>query len=120
VILEKPGKLSDEEFALIRQHPVRGEEILKPIKQFEELLPIVRHHHERMDGKGYPDGLLNGQIPFLSKIICIADSYDSMTSDRPYRPAPPPEYAISELKRCKGTQFEPQAVEAFLRFLEKA
>lgn len=120
VILEKPGKLSDEEFALIRLHPVRGEEILKPIKQFEELLPIVRHHHERMDGRGYPDGLLNGQIPFLSKIICIADSYDSMTSDRPYRPAPPSEYAISELKRCKGTQFEPQAVEAFLRFLEKA
>lgn len=119
VILEKPGKLTDEEFALIKMHPVRGEEILKPIKQFRDLLPIIRHHHERLDGRGYPDGLSNGQIPFLSKIITIADSFDSMTSDRPYRPAPPREYAISELKRCSGIQFEPQAVGAFLRFLEK-
>lgn len=119
VILEKPIKLTDEEFALIRMHPVRGEEILKPIKQFSDLLPIVRHHHERLDGRGYPDGLSNGQIPFLSKIIAIADSFDSMTSDRPYRPAKPREHAISELKRCSGTQFEPQVVEAFLKFLEK-
>lgn len=116
-ILDKPGKLTDEEFALIRMHPVRGEEILKPIKQFQDLLPIVRHHHERLDGRGYPDKLTDGQIPLLSKIICIADSYDSMTSDRPYRPAPPPEYALSELEKCKGTQFDPDAVNAFLKFL---
>ena len=119
VILDKPGKLTDEEFALIRMHPVRGEEILKPIKQFSDLLPIVRHHHERLDGRGYPDGLKDGQIPFLSKIISIADSYDSMSSDRPYRPAPPREYAISELKKCSGTQFDPHAVSAFLRVLDK-
>jgi PAS domain S-box-containing protein/putative nucleotidyltransferase with HDIG domain len=119
VILDKPGKLNEEEFALIRMHPVRGEEILKPIKQFKELLPIIRHHHERVDGKGYPDGLKADQIPFLSKMITIADSFDSMTSDRPYRPAPPREYALAELKRCSGTQFEPRAVDAFLSFLEK-
>jgi putative nucleotidyltransferase with HDIG domain len=119
VILEKPGKLTDEEFVLIRMHPVRGEEILKPIKQFSELLPIVRHHHERLDGRGYPDGLKNGEIPFLSKIICIADSFDAMTAHRPYRASPSREYAISELQRCRGTQFEPQAVDAFLRVLSE-
>jgi len=119
VVLDKPGKLTDEEFALIRQHPVKGESILKPIKQFVHLLPIVRHHHEMLDGRGYPDGLKDGQIPYLSKIITIADSYDSMTSDRPYRPAPPKEYAISELKRCTGTQFDADAVEAFLKVLHK-
>jgi len=119
VVLDKPGKLTDEEFALIRQHPVKGESILKPIKQFVHLLPIVRHHHEMLDGRGYPDGLKDVQIPYLSKIITIADSYDSMTSDRPYRPAPPKEYAISELKRCTGTQFDAEAVEAFLKVLHK-
>ncbi|MFZ3137685.1 MAG: HD domain-containing phosphohydrolase [Thermodesulfovibrionales bacterium] len=116
-ILDKPGKLTDEEFALIRMHPVRGEEILRPISQFTNLLPIIRHHHERLDGKGYPDRLKYDEIPFPAKIISIADSYDSMTSDRPYRLAPPREYAISELKRCSGTQFDPQAVEAFLSVL---
>jgi len=116
-ILDKPGKLTDEEFALIRMHPARGEEILRPISQFTNLLPIIRHHHERLDGKGYPDRLKNDEIPFPAKIISIADSYDSMTSDRPYRHAPPREYAISELKRCSGTQFDPQAVEAFLAVL---
>lgn len=119
VILDKPGKLTDEEFALIRLHPVRGEEILKPIKQLRDLLPIIRHHHERVDGRGYPDGLTDGQIPFLSKIIAVADSYDSMTSDRPYRPAPSKDYAIAELRRCSGTQFDREAAEAFLRFLRK-
>ncbi len=120
VILDKPAKLTDEEFALIRLHPVRGEEILRPIKQFRELLPVVRHHHERLDGLGYPDGLSDLQIPLLSKIIAVADSFDSMTSDRPYRPAPPREYAISELKKCSGTQFEPAAVDAFLSFLKNS
>jgi len=118
-ILEKPGKLTDEEFALVRMHPVRGEEILKPIKRLSELLPIVRHHHERMDGRGYPDGLKNNEIPFFSKIICIADSFDAMTADRPYRASPSREYAISELRRCRGAQFDPQAVDAFLYVLSE-
>jgi PAS domain S-box-containing protein/putative nucleotidyltransferase with HDIG domain len=120
VILDKPGKLTDEEFALIKMHPVRGEEILRPIGQLQSLLPIIRHHHERIDGKGYPDKLKGKEIPLLARIICVADSFDSMTSDRPYRPAPPKEYAISEINKCSGTQFDIQAAEAFLKVLSKS
>jgi PAS domain S-box-containing protein/putative nucleotidyltransferase with HDIG domain len=119
VLLDKPGKLSKEEFDIVKKHPEHGEQILRPIKQFQHLLKIIRHHHERIDGKGYPDGIKNDEIPLLSRIITIADSYDSMTSDRPYRSAPPREYALSELKNCSGTQFDPLAAEAFLRVLGK-
>jgi PAS domain S-box-containing protein/putative nucleotidyltransferase with HDIG domain len=119
VVLDKPGKLTKEEFEIVKKHPAHGEQILRPIKQFEHLLKIIRHHHERIDGKGYPDGIKDDEIPLLSKIITIADSYDSMTSDRPYRSAPPREYALSELKNCSGTQFDPDAAEAFLRVLER-
>jgi putative nucleotidyltransferase with HDIG domain/PAS domain S-box-containing protein len=117
VILDKPGRLNDEEWNLIRMHPVKGEEILRPIKQLQDILPIIRHHHERIDGKGYPDGLKGEEIPLLPRVIAVADSFDSMTSDRPYRPAPSREYAMSELKKYSGIQFDPQAVEAFLRIL---
>lgn len=118
-VLDKPGRLTDEEFALVKLHPAKGEEILKPIRQFEPILPIVRHHHERIDGKGYPDGLKGDEIPLFARIIHIADSYDSMTADRPYRKAPGKEYAISELKKYKGSQFDPDAAEAFIAYLER-
>lgn len=117
-ILDKPGKLTDEEFALVKKHPLKGEEILKPIKELEHILCIIRSHHERIDGKGYVDGLKGEEIPFLARILCVADSFDSMTADRPYRPSPGKAYAISELKRCSGTQFDPQVVEAFLKILD--
>jgi putative nucleotidyltransferase with HDIG domain/PAS domain S-box-containing protein len=117
VILDNPKTLSPEEFALINMHPVRGVEIIRPIKQLEAILPIIRHHHEKIDGTGYPDGLKGEEIPFLARILCIADAYDSMTSDRPYRPARSRDYAMSELIRCSNTQFDPHAVEAFLRVL---
>jgi PAS domain S-box-containing protein/putative nucleotidyltransferase with HDIG domain len=125
VILDKPEKLTKEEFDLLKMHPVKGEEILMPIGQLQlsklqNLLAIIRSHHERTDGKGYPDGLKGDEIPLLARIICIADSFDSMTSERPYRPTPGKEYAISELKRYSGTQFDPEAVETFLRVLEKS
>lgn len=119
VILDNPEKLSDEEERLINLHPVKGEEILKPIKQLQHLLPIIRHHHERIDGEGYPDGLKGDEIPLLSRVLCVADAFDSMTSDRPYRPAGTKKYAISELKRCSNTQFDPQVVEAFLTVLSR-
>lgn len=118
-ILDKPGKLTGEEFELVKRHPLQAEMILSPIKGLEEVIPIIRSHHEKLDGTGYPDGLKGDEIPLLSKILCVVDSYDSMTSDRPYRPSPGREYAISELKRCSGTQFDHKVVEAFLRVLEK-
>lgn len=117
-VLDKPGKLSPEEFVMIKQHPAKGEEILRPVQQLKHILPVIRHHHERIDGDGYPDGLKREDIPLFSRIIAIADSFDSMTSDRPYRPAPSREYAISEITRCSGTQFDPQAAGAFLRFIK--
>jgi PAS domain S-box-containing protein/putative nucleotidyltransferase with HDIG domain len=119
VILDNPRKLTTTEIKLINLHPVKGEKILKPIKQLQHLLPIIRHHHERIDGKGYPDKLKGDNIPFLARILCIADSYDSMTSNRPYRPAKTKQYAISELTRCSNTQFDARAVRAFLSVLAR-
>ncbi|MBM4137475.1 MAG: HD domain-containing protein [Nitrospira sp.] len=120
VILDKPGRLNDEELALVRMHPVKGEEILKPVRQLQQIFPIIRHHHERIDGNGYPDRLRGEEIPFFARIVHVADSFDSMTADRPYRPAPGKEYAVSELKKYSGTQFDPRAAEAFLRVLDKS
>ena len=119
VILDKHEKLTDEEADLIKIHPVKGEEILKPISQLKDILPIIRSHHERIDGMGYPDGLKNGDIPFLARIIAVADTFDSMTSDRPYRPKASKKDAISELKRYSGTQFDPEVVEAFSNTITK-
>jgi putative nucleotidyltransferase with HDIG domain len=118
VILDKPGRLTNEEFSLVKTHPVKGEEILKPIKQLQNILSIVRSHHERLDGNGYPDKLKGMEIPFVARIITVADSFDSMTSDRPYRPSPGKDYAISELKKYRGIQFDIQVVDAFLQVLE--
>ena len=76
IILEKPDKLTEEEFALIKKHPDAGANILKPIKQFKDIIPAIRHHHERWDGEGYPDGLKGEEIPFMARILCVADSFD--------------------------------------------
>lgn len=120
VILDKSDKLTAEEFALVKLHSAKGEEILKPIKQLRHLLPIIRAHHERMDGRGYPDGLRGEEIPLSARILCVADTFDAMTADRPYRPSPGQEYAVAELRRCSGSQFAPEVVEAFLKMREKS
>jgi len=117
VILDKPGRLTHEEFELVKMHPGKGAEILKPVAQLGKILPLIKHHHETIDGKGYPDGLKGEEIPLCARILHVADSYDSMTADRPYRPDPGIEYAISELKKYSGTQFDPKVVEAFLKVL---
>jgi len=117
-ILDKPGKLLSEEMEEVRQHPSKGASILRPIKQLEKIVPLIKYHHERMDGSGYPDGLQGEDIPLLARVLCVADAYDSMVSDRPYRKAPGKEYAISELKQCSGSQFDPKVVEAFLKVLK--
>ncbi len=119
VILDKPDKLTDEEFELVKKHPDAGADILQPIKQFKDIIPLIRYHHERWDGKGYPAGLSGSDIPLLARILCIADSCDSMTADRPYRPAPGYEFAVAEFRRCGGTQFDPEIVEAFLDVIDE-
>jgi len=120
ILLEKPGKLTDEEFELVKKHPRKGAEILSHIQQMTDVIPGVLYHHERYDGKGYPDGLKEEEIPLYARILCVADCFDAMTADRPYRPAPGKEYAISEFRRCSGTHFDPQVVEAFLNVLNKS
>ena len=118
VILDKPGRLTDEEFELVKKHPDRGCEILSHINQFSDIIPIIRHHHERWDGSGYPSGLKGQEIPLMARILCVADSFDSMTADRPYRPSPGIEYAVEEFRRCSGTQFDKDVVTVFLKMIE--
>jgi len=118
-ILYKPTRLTDEEFEIIKQHPVIGEQILKPIIPLQHALPVVRHHHERYDGKGYPDGISGTAIPYAARIVAITDSFDAMVSDRPYRKGMPIEKALSELKKGAGTQFDPELVEAFIKVAER-
>ncbi len=113
-ILNKPGRLTDEEFAQIKEHPARGEAILKPVIELKEMARVVRAHHEQYDGKGYPDGLKGREIPLGARIMTVADAYDSITSDRPYRKAASHRHAVKEIIRCSGTQFDPEVIEHFL------
>ncbi len=115
----KPGRLSDQEASVIRTHPVIGEQIVKPLKFLRLEQAIVRHHHERFDGGGYPDGLSGSEIPVLARILSVADTYDAITSTRPYRTARGHDFAVAEIQRCKQTQFDPEVSEAFLECLRK-
>ena len=114
-ILRKQARLSEEEFEIMKKHPVFGAEILKHIEQLKEVLKGTLYHHERYDGKGYPEGLKDGDIPLIARIIAVADTFDAMTSDRPYRKALPDEVALEEIIRQKNTQFDPEIVEAFVK-----
>lgn len=121
-VLLKEGKLTDEEFDQIKRHPVIGEEIVRGVQLTEELLPIlpgIKHHHERMDGFGYPDRLKGDEIPVFGRLIAVADAFDAMTSDRPYRKGMPYGKAFSILQEGKGTQWDKEFVEAFLKTMEK-
>ncbi|TMU88147.1 HD-GYP domain-containing protein [Bacillus sp. BHET2] len=120
-VLLKEGKLTDEEFAQIKRHPTIGEEIVKGVQLTEELLPIlpgIKHHHERVDGVGYPDQLKGDEIPVFGRLIAVADAFDAMTSDRPYRKGMPFEKAFSILIEGKGTQWDEEFVDAFLEGME--
>lgn len=119
LILNKPGSLTEEEMNIMKQHPSKGAEILSPIKQLKNIIPALKHHHEFYDGTGYPDGLKEEEIPLMARILAVADTFDSMTAERPYRKTPGHEKAVEELKRCSGTQFDPKVVEAFLKIVEK-
>jgi putative nucleotidyltransferase with HDIG domain len=118
-LLNKKEKLSDEENKIIREHPLVGENALKPVLFDEEMLAVVRSHHERYDGLGYPDGLKGDKISIFAQIVSVADSYDAMTSSRAYRPALSKEAALEELVKYSGTQFNTQVVNALLKVLEK-
>lgn len=118
-ILLKPGSLTDEEFELIKKHPVISTEILKSIAFPKEVICAIRHHHERLDGKGYPDGLTKDEIAREALIIEVVDAYGAMTKDRPYRKALSKEQAIKELNNGAGTQFDPMVVNAFIKILER-
>jgi HD-GYP domain-containing protein (c-di-GMP phosphodiesterase class II) len=102
----------------MKTHPARGAEIIEPARFLREKVPLIRYHHERYDGKGYPEGLKGNEIPLMARIVCVADSYDAMTSKRAYRDTMPRQEARNELIRCSGTQFDPRIVNAFLEVLE--
>ena len=117
-ILTKPGKLTVEEFEIIKTHPEISARILSPVNFRGEVISIVRHHHERFDGSGYPDRVKGESIPLPARILAVADAYDAMTSARPYRPPMDPVNAKAELLRCAGTQFDRDIVEAFLKTIK--
>lgn len=119
-LLQKTGRLDDAEFDAIKNHPGRGLEILREIDFLAEATQGVLHHHERMDGRGYPTGLAGEDIPEFARIICVADAFDSMTSTRSYSSAKPIPAAVEELRRCAGTQFDPVFVTAFVDALARA
>lgn len=118
-VLNKPGALTEEEYTHVKTHPLLGDSIVEPVEFLQEPRPIILHHHERYDGKGYPDGLKGEDIPLSARILAVADAFEAMRSDRPYRRALPLEEAREELIRNAGTQFDPRVVEVFLDILEK-
>lgn len=117
-ILNKPGKLTTQEYDIVKQHPVSGVRIVEPLRSVRQSLPLIRWHHERLDGKGYPDGLFGGSIPFLVRILSVADVYDALSSTRPYRAKMPTEQCLSILrKEAVGGGLDPDLVEEFATML---
>jgi len=118
-VLLKPARLTRAEFEIMKSHPVRSARILEKISALRNLIPGIQYHHERFDGLGYPEGLKGEHIPLYARIILIADTYDAMTSTRPYRLALDKSIAFEELRKCAGTQFDPVLVEAFIRVVSQ-
>lgn len=118
-IINKKGALTEHEYEIVKQHPEIGYQLVKDMHFFKDYLPVIRHHHERMDGKGYPLGLTGSEIPLHARIMCVADSFDAMTSKRSYKKGMSMKEAVEELRRCAGTQFDPEIVEIFIRALQK-
>ena len=118
-VLRKPAPLDAEEEKVMQQHPVDGADIVSRIREMRDILPGVRSHHERLDGRGYPDGLQDHEIPLTARIIAVADTFDAMTTSRPYRDALTVEQAAEEIERGVGTQFCPKVVAAFVRLVSR-
>ena len=118
-VLNKKGKLNDEEWEIMRYHPQYGYEMIKEYEEIEQVAPFVLYHHEKIDGSGYLSGLCGTEIPYFSRIISVLDTYDVITHARSYKKASSKNNAVNELKRCSGTQFDEQIVDAFLKSLSK-
>ena len=119
-VLSKQGRLDPGEFSQVKRHPIVGEEILAALPSAEQVLPAVRHHHERVDGAGYPDGLGGEDIPLFARIIAIADAFVAMSNDRPYRPRRPRDEVIRTLRQGEGKQWDATLVERFLQLVDQA
>ncbi|MEN6350410.1 MAG: HD-GYP domain-containing protein [Syntrophomonas sp.] len=117
-ILCKNGPLTDEEWLIVKRHPLIGAELLEDSGHFSHIIPMVKHHHESFDGNGYPEGLAGERIPFQARILAIADSFDAITTNRPYSPDRSVSEALKEIKRCSGSQFDPVMVDAFTGAIE--
>jgi HD-GYP domain-containing protein (c-di-GMP phosphodiesterase class II) len=111
-VLKKPGKLTDEEFDLMKQHPTKGANIMRPVAQLKDMLPGIELHHERMDGAGYPYGLTGDQIPMMARIIAVADTFDAITTNRPYQSAMDLEFALGRIRSLAISKFDPKVVAA--------
>jgi len=119
-VLCKEGGLDDAEFAQIREHPKVGAKLLLRVSALREAIPCVLYHHERWDGNGYPSGKAGEEIPIEARVLAIADAFDAMTSDRPYRRALTRQQALAEVERCAGTQFDPRIAFVFLELFAEA
>jgi len=111
-VLKKPGALTAEEFEIMKQHPVKGANIMRPVAQLKEMLPGIELHHEHVDGCGYPYGLRGNQIPLMARIIAVADTLDAITTNRPYQSAMDLEYALVKIRQLTGTKFDGSVVDA--------
>lgn len=118
-VMSKPGRLTNEEFRLIKEHPVIGYHIVSKVKILQTVSLIVRHHHERIDGSGYPDGLAGAAIPLGARIVAVADAFDAMTTNRTYKVSMSISHALQELVRCSGTQFDQNIVTVFARMIKR-
>ena len=118
-VLNRRGRLSDSDFEAMKLHPVEGARICSKLQSLQGAVPLIRSHHERMDGRGYPDGLVGTEIPIGARIIAVADAWDAITSDRPYREGQPAFVALEEIRRCMGAQFDEHVVRAFVEVLAK-
>lgn len=119
LVLNKPGRLDNDEFTIMKSHPTLGVSILGSVEFLQNVVPIIKHHHERYDGKGYPDGLKGNDIPYLARIVSIVDTFDAMTTNRPYRKALTTEESLHEIERCKGTQFDPDLADLFIKMARR-
>lgn len=118
-ILTKPGRLTEEEFAIMKEHAQHGADMLAVIAGAESVVPVIRHHHERYDGRGYPENINGEKIPLLSRMLAICDTFDAMTTNRCYTKPVALGECIKEIKRCSGTQFDPSVCDSFIKFIKE-